>query len=250
MTEIKKLEIEPIVNPFKGMTQEEIQERENYINNVLKNEERIKCQKRFEACGIGVEHKDYRMDNFVVTNKTQENMKRNAKKFYVNVHDKKVISNLVLLGNAGQGKTRLAISLLHIFNELVKNSNYGLNDYYTVSYTTSKDICNTLQQYTGFNASTKYNNVLKEYAYADIMAIDEIGKATNKHEYELIFDLLDKRLAMGKSTILISNQSYDDFTNSVGEYAMSRINTDGNMILIDTSDLPDYRQNKDLLKVV
>ena len=82
------------------------------------------------------------------------------------------------------------------------------------------------------------------------MAIDEIGKATNKHEYELIFDLLDKRLAMGKSTILISNQSYDDFTNSVGEYAMSRINTDGNMILIDTSDLPDYRQNKDLLKVV
>ena len=107
-------------------------------------------------------------------------------------------TNMILTGTAGEGKTHVVVGLLKALCFTAKTgkiNDFEVKGFYSVRYITSKDLCDSYartQRFdSGYTTYSFYNDFVKSY---DILAIDELGKATTKNEWEILFDILDKRL--------------------------------------------------------
>lgn len=240
MEEVKKLAFN-LGNPFENMSEEEIAERDKWIEQKEKEDELKQRQFVFERCGIGEDYKRCTMSNFEVNLPKQKEMKDKARKFYRDITGGEVW-NMLLFGSAGQGKTRLAVSLLHYFCTTVKRVVYGLNEYYSVEYITSKDLVDMLNRTKSFSCTRSFEQIVRDMVNSDILVIDEVGKATDRYEYECLFSVLDKRYQNGKPTILATNLTFEQVKENFSDYGMSRLNYHNHLMLVDTSGLPDLRQ--------
>lgn len=228
---------------FAGMSKTEQEEREKYIREQEEKAEREKRLIAFRHCGIGELYWGCDLHNFKTEYPMQEKMLVSARKYFNNViHGQ--ISNLVLLGEAGRGKTTLAVGLLKQFTLTVKEVLFGLNQYYTVLYITSKDLCYMLQKTQSFSYGKSWDKILNDFAFYDVVVIDEVGKATVKNEFEFLFSFFDKRMQNKKSSIVCSNLTYDEFNTNMSDYGMSRLNVNGNLILVNVEGIPDLRQER------
>lgn len=238
--EAVKLKFE-IPNIFEGMSEEEIKEYDNFIAQKEIEEEEYQRYKVFKNCGIGEMYHNCDLRNFSTELPMQKTMLNSARNFYSKVKSGQM-TNLVLLGGAGEGKTTLISGLLREMSRTVKSNQFGLKQYYSICYITSKDLCDILQKTKSFNSDKSWDKTLNEFSFYDILAIDEVGKSTEKYEFEILFSVLDKRMQNKKSNIFAGNLDYDSFVDGFSDYGMSRLNIGGNLNLLQVSGIPDLRQ--------
>jgi DNA replication protein DnaC len=73
--------------------------------------------------------------------------------------------------------------------------------------------------------------VLKRYRTPDLLVIDEIGKrGETTWEDTLLFELIDMRYRDMSDTLLISNQTQQEFTASLGPSLASRMKETGGVV--------------------
>lgn len=236
-----------IPNFLQNLTQEEIEEHNKRVDEYEKKMELEKRLKIFRNCGIGENYWNYDLHNFKTTLPMQKTMLNSARNFFGKVRNGQK-TNLVLLGEAGQGKSMIAIGLLKEFCFTVKEVKFGLNQYYTILYITSKELCDMLARTQSYSYSKSLDSVLNDLAKPDIVVIDEVRKATVKNEFECLFSFFDKRMQYKKSSILCGNMTQDEFNSNMSSYGMSRLNIDGNLILVNVEGIPDLRQNNTEIK--
>lgn len=212
-----------------------------------------KCTEAFHNCGIGRQFYDSALQDYKRTYPQQEQMLARAREFFGNViHGKR--SNMIIVGEAGEGKTELAAGLLKQFaftKRVIKVNGHEIECYYSVKYVTSFELCSLFRKARSLSSNAKdygeysfYRDFTRTY---DVMVIDEVGKGGEPNEWDLLFDILDKRMQENKWTILISNFSYEELNKRVSKYAMSRLNAGGNLIIVEAKGMPDFRQNPALL---
>ena len=226
-----------------NMSEKEINERQKLIIEQEEKAEQAKRIRAFRHCGIGELYWNCDLHNFSTKYPMQEKMLNSARKFFGKVVNNQP-SNLVLLGEAGRGKTTLSVGLLRQFSLTVKETIYNLNLYYTILYITSKELCDMLQKTQSFSYGKSWDKVLNEFSFYDVVVVDEVGKATIKDEFECLFSFFDKCMQNRKSSIICSNMNYDDFNSNMSAYGMSRLNVNGNLILVNVEGIPDLRQER------
>ena len=79
---------------------------------------------------------------------------------------------------------------------------------------------------------------MKKYVYsADIVVFDDIAtKSATQFEHEILFNMIDARVNLGKSNIFTSNMDYVGLVNTVGERIASRIFNTSEKIRFDGQD--------------
>lgn len=84
----------------------------------------------------------------------------------------------------------------------------------------------------------EYAQHVKKYVYsADIVVFDDIAtKSATQFEHEILFNMIDARVNLGKSNIFTSNMDYVGLVNTVGERIASRIFNTSEKIRFDGQD--------------
>lgn len=223
------------------------EEMDREIAKELAEQDRQECLATFKQCGIGEKYYEYDLQSFRTDYPKQVEMLNGARKYFSLIKSGKV-TNLMLTGNAGQGKTRLVVGLLRQLcfeKKTIKLEKYEVEGHYTIRYVTSKELCDLYRRTQSYGTDYSAYSFMRDYGRSyDVLAIDELGKSGDKAEWEILFEILDKRMQSKKSTIVVSNLSYDALNTQLMDYGMSRLNIDGNLVQIDTTGLPDFRQNK------
>ncbi len=131
---------------------------------------------------------------------------------------------LFLSGTCGTGKTHLAGAIVHA---LIKKGHHA------ILMTTSR-LLDTLKGAFGDNERTA--RIKEELATCDLLVLDDIGaEYISDWAKSELFNLLNERYEMNKTTILTTNLSIDALTARLGKRTISRIAemTDGIRIVSD-----------------
>jgi len=192
----------------------------------------------YRACGFGAEYDDVNMDMFKT--KGKEVFLQAARKFYGSVIHNEIV-NMFLSGNCGTGKTTLVAAIMKELVHTVKNKMYDVEVYYSCKYITSRNLCMKLHQSEGFNADESRESIVRSMINCDVLAIDEVGKATTDKEPAYLFDVIDARYRAKRPTIIISNQSFNELHEFLGAASMSRLMNNNALITLNTFGMEDMR---------
>ena len=139
---------------------------------------------------------------------------------------------IALIGNRGCGKTQLGVSLL------MSGLNSGLSSKF-VSIT--RLLMEIKATYTKGSSETEIQ-VMDRYTRFQLLVIDEFSRRTEKDwNDQLLFELLNARYNAQRGTLLISNDTRDGFSSSVGPSIMSRMTETGGVI---ECNWPSFRTGK------
>lgn len=117
--------------------------------------------------------------------------------------------NIVFIGDAGTGKTHLAIAL----------ANKALTREYSVYFTTVADMLYNLHIAKADNSYHKAINRLVGY---DLLILDELGfKQLPKYSVDDFFNVISKRYEK-KSTIITTNKDFTDWQEIFADELLSR----------------------------
>ena len=116
---------------------------------------------------------------------------------------------LVFLGAVGTGKTHLACGIVREAGGL---------------YRLSPAIVEEIRRAKSFNSRETEADILDGYGRASLLVIDEIGRgvAASEEQY-MLYQIINERYNRRKPTVLISNQSKQDFLSYVGIAAADRL---------------------------
>lgn len=135
---------------------------------------------------------------------------------------------MVITGTTGTGKTMLG-SLL---------TKHVIHNGYSARYVTLPDLINEI--YASFDDSKKSEKeIIEKYADYDLLVIDEISATKGSQaEKTRLFNLINKRYNRLKSTVIMSNCSFDELSNYVDGRVTSRLQQDcrGRIIGIESFD--------------
>lgn len=127
---------------------------------------------------------------------------------------------IALLGGRGLGKTQLAVDAVRAACQR------GLAAYYV----TALDVFRELNASFG-SESTKELAIVARFVQYNLLVIDELGvRRFTPAEAVSLTDLIDKRYGRMRDTILISNETVEAFTDSVGLSVCDRLIESGGLI--------------------
>lgn len=121
---------------------------------------------------------------------------------------KNKVTNLVMVGKTGTGKTHLACATART---LLKNGKKA-------RYITSEEIAQRIMQ--AWDKDTKdvsEKSVIYDFSQYDLLIVDEYGLHDRDKRKELVHKVLYARYDAGKPTMLISNMSLHDTTDRMGK---------------------------------
>lgn len=129
--------------------------------------------------------------------------------------------SLMLVGKTGAGKTHLATAIM--LNVMDKG--------YTAQYVTAMDMFREVKS-TFSNSDKSEADVIDAFVRKDLLVIDEIGvQYDSKTESMILFDIIDKRYAYCKPTLLISNLPTDEVKDVVGQRVFDRLSDGDSAVL-------------------
>lgn len=135
--------------------------------------------------------------------------------------------NLFLYGNTGVGKTFLSNC---IAKELIDQA-------YCVIYFTAFDLFETLAKRT-FQRDSYSEDLQDDILGCDLLIIDDLGtEMTNSFVTSALFQCINERIMRKKSTIISTNLSLDQFTDTYSERIFSRITSNYTMIKLIGKDI-------------
>ena len=138
---------------------------------------------------------------------------------------------LLLYGNVGTGKTRLATSIVKGWE--------GVG-----YYITAREYTRLIRSsYSGASQFTE-QDVIDRFTDYSILVIDEIGKQfSTDNERFAIFDLINSRYNEMKPTVLVSNMNMEDIEEFLGKATIDRIKENGGQAIL--FDWESYRSQGD-----
>lgn len=138
---------------------------------------------------------------------------------------------LVLAGKPGTGKTHLAASLAL---SLVDSGAW-------VQYVTCMGLIRMVRETWGKDAERTERQVVKLLGQQiDLLLIDEVGvQYGTESEQHILFEILDKRYAEMRPTVLITNQDKAGFKALIGERVADRLTQTHDWLAFDW---PSYRK--------
>lgn len=145
---------------------------------------------------------------------------------FIDTFDKR-FQNLFLYGNTGVGKTFLSNC---IAKELIDRAN-------CVIYFTAFDLFDILAKNT-FQRGRDMTGTQEDILACDLLIIDDLGtELTNTFVASALFQCINERIMRKKSTIISTNLSLDQFSDTYSERIFSRITSHYTMIKLIGNDI-------------
>ena len=131
-------------------------------------------------------------------------------------------SSMIMVGNTGTGKTRLAFSL----------ANALLRAKYSVVYTRAYDLLDAVRSTWSRDAGASERNIVRSYYDADLLILDEVGVQNGTaNEKVILFQIMDRRYLDMKPTVVISNGTLDELKVFIGDRVFDRLRDNGGKLL-------------------
>lgn len=148
------------------------------------------------------------LNSFVADFDEQKNALKEAVDFSVAVKQKE-FRTLVFLGSVGTGKTHLACGIIREVGGI---------------YRLSSEIVEELRRAKSFSATETEARILDFYGNVSFLVVDEIarGAAENDEKY-MLYQVINERYNRRKPTVLISNQTKNEFLSYIGLAAADRL---------------------------
>ena len=116
---------------------------------------------------------------------------------------------LIMIGAPGTGKTHLSLGLVRELSG---------------TYRLASAVVEEIRLAKSFSSRVTEAEILDFYGRANLLVIDEIGRAINAaDEQYMIYQVINERYNRRMPTVLISNQTKRDFLNYVGTAAADRL---------------------------
>lgn len=190
------------------MTPEEIKARDEEIAKLEEKQAQREKLERYKKSGVPERYFYESLDTYKITNETQATAAKAATNFLHAVKCGK-FKSLVILGNAGIGKT-------HIASAIVREAGG--------KYRTAPDLIEEMRRAKSFTSNDTEADIIKYYGHVFLLVIDEIGRgiAATDERY-MLYQIINARYNARKPTILISNHKKADFFQYIGVAAADRL---------------------------
>jgi len=133
-----------------------------------------------------------------------------------------------LIGGRGGGKTQLAACLARL------DVAWERRPKYTTAQTLFRQLRSTFK-----NPHVSEQNLIDSMQKPNLLVIDELhDRAESDYESRILNAIVDGRYGSGKFTLMISNETADQFANSIGPSIASRFEEAGEII---TVNWPSFR---------
>lgn len=163
---------------------------------------------RYQKSGVPERYFNESLDTYKITNKMQATAAKAATNF---LHAAKCgeFKSLVMLGNAGTGKTHLACAIIREVGG---------------KYRTAPEIVEEMRRTKSFTANDTEAEIIDYYGRVKLLVIDEIGRGISAtDEKYMVYQLVNARYNTRKPTVLISNLGKSDFLQYIGVAAADRL---------------------------
>lgn len=185
-----------------------------------------------EAC-IPTRFRGLDFDSFVAATPQQELIARHVRRYAETFEQHRQSgAGLVLAGLPGTGKTHLAAAaMLHLVGEPKT----------WVQYVTCMGLIRMVRDTWRKDSELSEKKVLTMLGERiDLLVIDEVGvQYGTEAEQTVLFEILDRRYAEMRPTILITNQDKEGFKSFIGERVADRLRQTHNWLVFDW---PSYRK--------
>lgn len=162
----------------------------------------------FHKSGVPERYWQESLDTYLIQTEDQKTAAKAATRFlhYVKCGEFKT---LVMIGNAGTGKTHLACAII--------KETGG-------QYRTAPDIVEELRRAKSFTAAETEAQIINYYSRVPLLVIDEIGRGiVAADEKYMLYMIINARYNTRKPTILISNFNKSEFLQYIGVAAADRL---------------------------
>ena len=199
---------ESLKNLFTQRTPAEWAEHDREVERLEQQQKAAERFERFKKSGVPERYLNVSFESYRVENDGQKKANAYARAFLQAIKCG-VFKSLVLLGNAGVGKTHLACSIIREVGG---------------KYRTAPEIVEEIRRAKSFNAKETEADLIDYYGHVSLLVIDEIGRGINAtDEKYMLYQLLNARYNAYKPTVLISNHTKADFLQYVGVAAVDRL---------------------------
>jgi DNA replication protein DnaC len=173
--------------------------------------------------GVPARFRDATLAGFVASTDAQRRIAQIAAR-YVERFDPKAGLGLVLSGGCGSGKTLLACA---IANTLVERRR-------SARYLRVTDAVRSIKATYSKTSTLTESEAIAGLVTPDLLVLDEIGvQFGTEHEAVLLFEIIDRRYAECRSTILVSNLSAAELEKYLSERVMDRFRETGAVLAFD-----------------
>ena len=200
--------ISQICGHLRNMTPEEMAAHDAEIERQERQQAEREKLERYEKSGVPERYFNEALDTYKITNEMQATAAKAATNF---LHAVKCgeFKSLVLIGNAGTGKTHLACAIIREAGG---------------KYRTAPDIVEEMRRAKSFTANDTEADIIKYYGHVPLLVIDEIGRGiASTDEKYMLYQILNARYNTRKPTVLISNFTKADFLQYIGVAAADRL---------------------------
>ena len=204
-----------IINFIKGelldlrnMTPEEMAAHDAEIELRERQQAAQEKIERYQKSGVPERYLNEGLDTYQITNEMQTTAAKAATNF---LHAVKCgeFKSLVIIGNAGTGKTHLACGIIREAGG---------------KYRTAPEIVEEMRRAKSFSANETEGDIIDYYGRLKLLVIDEIGRGISAtDEKYMIYQLVNARYNTRKPTVLISNLGKSDFLQYIGVAAADRL---------------------------
>jgi chromosomal replication initiation ATPase DnaA len=123
-----------------------------------------------------------------------------------------------ILGPSSTGKTQLAVEAMRLFTAQLRRA----------LYITAMEFLLRVKATFGKNSDQCEQDVVNDLRRPSILVLDEFTKrGESDWENRLLFHVVNTRLRDGKDTIIVSNQSYPEFSAWAEPSLVARLNKSG-----------------------
>ncbi|MDJ6542626.1 ATP-binding protein [Salmonella enterica] len=127
-------------------------------------------------------------------------------------------TSMIMIGNCGTGKNHLAVSMV---------KNIIRNHLVSVEITDVMRLTRAVKSTWRHNADSTEEEVIEHFASLDLLIIDEVGvQFGSPAETTILQEVINTRYESILPTILISNMTFEQLKESIGERIVDRV-TDG-----------------------
>ena len=193
---------------LRNMTPEEMAAHDAEIERQERQQAEREKLERYEKSGVPERYFNEALDTYKITNEMQATAAKAATNF---LHAVKCgeFKSLVMIGNAGTGKTHLACAIIREAGG---------------KYRTAPDIVEEMRRAKSFTAAETEAEIIDYYGRLKLLVIDEIGRGISAtDEKYMIYQLVNARYNTRKPTVLISNLGKSDFLQYIGVAAADRL---------------------------
>ena len=140
---------------------------------------------------------------------------------------------LILTGAPGNGKTHLACAIASAVM-----AQFGA----TVAYGDVPDLLRTVKETYRRDSTRTERQALQDLVAPDLLIMDELGaQLGTDHEKQLLFEIINRRYANLRPTIIVSNLNRDDLEDYLGHRAKDRFDQ---MATVLAFDWESYRSRR------